>query len=139
MSAKPKPPAEERQSDDFSEEAYMRRVGLHKPGQATVEQIICRIEAPNLRKAAMHAVRDLAKALAESEPDISDLATLLAEEKQDEGGEGDVKVNLGFKMVWNLDRSSIATALTWTRKHKVEAEHRLGDDNQAELPLGEEE
>lgn len=44
-----------------------------------------------------------------------------------------VKVRLNFAIILDLGEDKQTSALSWTVSHKVEAEHRLPDPNQAEL------
>jgi hypothetical protein len=99
----------------------------------SVESILNCIAAPNLRKMAAWAVRDLAKAFAECESDITDALTGMQEAKDDDD-ESDLKIKLGFGITWNLDRATVDTCLGWSVKKKCEASHRLNDENQPPLP-----
>jgi hypothetical protein len=98
----------------------------------SIEGILEAIEAPNLRQVALHAVRDLALGISESQHDISTALTEIQEGKG-AGDESALKLPLSYKITWNLDESEVDTVLSWSVKKKCEASHRLSDPGQPEL------
>jgi hypothetical protein len=98
----------------------------------SVESRLGSITAPNLQAVALAAVRDLADALTDSEVEISETLSELADNRDDE--EKDLKLALGFKITWNLDANRVDTALSWTVKRKREASHDLSEVTEPQLP-----
>lgn len=87
-----------------------------------LERALENIEAPNLRAVAEKAVLDLAAALNEQQHEISDTIRELEENQE---GDGDLKIKLGFSIGWNLDKQKTENVLSWSVKKKWTSEGRV--------------
>jgi hypothetical protein len=90
-----------------------------------LEQLIQQIKAPNLRAVAEYAALDLINAILLKEDEIA--ATTVAAEKdaRDNDSEGPVKIGLGFKIAWNLDKSTVTTTFGFSSRTEVKNAHSV--------------
>lgn len=88
---------------------------------------------PLLKTIAMQAAEDLQAQFKDANDDL--LSAIHKAQREAQLQEAPLKFNIGFKMSFDLQKSTITNTLSWNVKQSLEISHQIEDPNQVTMTL----